>query len=80
MKRNLHSLLQNEADLERLNMTAAKIVKSWGVCSRKVVNLLQYDIDQGIYQKLLVASNLRKFKTIYHYAQAARAYYYSIKA
>lgn len=61
-------------------MTAAKIVKSWGIYSRKVVNLLQYDIDHGIYQKLLAVSNVPRFKTIYHYAQAARTHYHKIKA
>lgn len=61
-------------------MTAAKIVKSWGTYSRKVASMLQYDIDKGIYQKLLVLSNLHSFKTIHHYAQAARTHYHKIKA
>ena len=60
-------------------MTAAKIVKLWGIRSARITKLLQYDMDSGVYAALLKRSGVIRFNSIIQYALAAKKYYHTIR-
>ena len=60
-------------------MTAIQIARSWGMSSKRLIKLLRFDIDNGIYQYLLSRSGSTRFRSINHYALVAKKHYKHIR-